>query len=114
MTHPYLQARPTSVSGTQRVGTASTLFDLSGRVAIITGGHGGVGFAMAEGLASAGATVVLAGRDADKTAAAAHRIQSNGARAMSLGVDLSDRISVTSMVNAVLQSCGHIDVLVTK
>src|SRR4051812_677288 len=114
MTYRNADRSPTSVSGTRRIGTASSLFDLSGSVALVLGGHGAIGFAMAEGLASAGATVVLAGRDADKTAAAAQRIRSNGANAMSLGVDLSDPASVMSMVDSVLGSCGHIDVLVTK
>ncbi|MEK7216886.1 MAG: SDR family NAD(P)-dependent oxidoreductase, partial [Chloroflexota bacterium] len=47
-----------------------TLFDLTGRVAIVTGGNGGIGLGMARGLASAGASVVLAARDAAKGAAA--------------------------------------------
>ena len=41
-------------------------FDLSGRVAVVTGGNGGIGLGMAEGIAAAGATVVLAGRNADQ------------------------------------------------
>ena len=48
-----------------------SLFDLSGRVAIVTGGNGGIGLGMAEGLAAAGATVVLAGRNASQGATAA-------------------------------------------
>ena len=45
------------------------LFDLSGRVAVITGGNGGIGLGMAKGMAGAGATIVVAGRDAAKNAA---------------------------------------------
>ena len=46
------------------------LFDLSGRVAVITGGNGGIGLGMAKGMAAAGATIVVAGRDAAKSSAA--------------------------------------------
>jgi 2-deoxy-D-gluconate 3-dehydrogenase len=55
-----------------------SLFDLSGRVAVVTGGNGGIGLGMAEGLAAAGATVVLAGRDATKGAAAVILINNAG------------------------------------
>ena len=54
------------------------LFDLSGRVAIVTGGNGGIGLGMAEGLAAAGATVVLAGRNATKGAARREADQGRG------------------------------------
>src|SRR3954470_7925198 len=114
MTYRHVDPSATSVSGTRRVGTASSLFDLSGRVAIVTSAHGGIGFAIAEGLASAGARVILAGRDPAKTAAAPQRIQSSGGSATSLGVDLTKGDSVMSMVDSVLGSCGRIDVLVTK
>ena len=51
------------------------LFDLSGRVAVVTGGNGGIGLGMALGMARAGATIVVAGRDAAKNAAAVKQIQ---------------------------------------
>ena len=55
-----------------------SLFDLSDRVAIVTGGNGGIGLGMTEGLASAGATVVLAGRNAKKGETAVRRITQAG------------------------------------
>ncbi len=51
------------------------LFDLSGRVAVVTGGNGGIGLGMAQGMALAGATVVVAGRDAAKNEAAVEELQ---------------------------------------
>jgi 2-dehydro-3-deoxy-D-gluconate 5-dehydrogenase len=58
-----------------------SLFDLSDHVAIVTGGNGGIGLGMAEGLAAAGATVVLAGRNAKKGEAAVRRIAQAGGEA---------------------------------
>jgi 2-deoxy-D-gluconate 3-dehydrogenase len=46
------------------------LFDLTGKVALVTGGNGGIGLAMAQGMASCGASIVIAGRDAEKASAA--------------------------------------------
>ncbi len=64
------------------------LFDLSGRVAIVTGGNGGIGLGMALGLARGGATVVIAGRDAAKNEAALAELQATGARAAAANVDV--------------------------
>jgi len=60
------------------------LFDLSGKVAVITGGNGGIGLGMAKGLANAGATIVVAGRDAAKNADAVKQIQALGAKASAI------------------------------
>ena len=54
------------------------LFDLAGRVAVITGGNGGIGLGMALGMAQAGATIVVAGRDATKSKAAIKQIEAAG------------------------------------
>ena len=64
------------------------LFDLSGRVAVVTGGNGGIGLGMALGMARAGATIVVAGRDAAKNAAAVKQIQEAGAKASAIPVDV--------------------------
>src|SRR6202012_515972 len=65
------------------------LFDLTGRVAIVTGGNGGIGLGMARGLAQAGAAIVIAGRNADKSAAAVQEIEKLGAKAASIEVDVT-------------------------
>ena len=62
-------------------------FDLTGRVAVVTGGNGGIGLGMATGLAEAGAAVVIAGRQAWKNADAVRRLESLGARALAIEVD---------------------------
>ena len=64
------------------------LFDLSGRVAVITGGNGGIGLGMAKGMAAAGATIVVAGRDAAKNTAAVQRDPSAGGKASAIPVDV--------------------------
>ncbi len=64
------------------------LFDLSGRVAIVTGGNGGIGLGMTKGMARAGATVVVAGRDQAKSAAAVRELSQLGAKATAIAVDV--------------------------
>ena len=65
------------------------LFDLTGRVAIVTGGNGGIGLAMARGLGQAGAAVVVVGRNADKSAAAVAELENGGARAVAIEADVT-------------------------
>src|SRR5256885_14702825 len=69
------------------------LFDLTGRVAIVTGGNGGIGLGMAEGLAAAGATVGLAGRNAAKGATAVKQITDAGGTAEVGEGDVTDEKS---------------------
>jgi 2-deoxy-D-gluconate 3-dehydrogenase len=64
------------------------LFDLSGRVAVVTGGNGGIGLGMAKGMAAAGATIVVAGRDAAKNTAAVAEILTAGGKASTIAVDV--------------------------
>jgi 2-deoxy-D-gluconate 3-dehydrogenase len=89
-------------------------FDLSGRVAVITGGNGGIGFGMAQGLAEAGAAVAIAARDQKKSAAAAEQLQGRGARVATVEVDVKDPASVNHMVQAVLARFERIDILVAN
>jgi gluconate 5-dehydrogenase len=86
------------------------LFDLTGRRALITGSSQGIGFALAEGLAEAGAQVVLNGRDAGKLAAAAARITG----AESLAFDATDHEGVRAAVDAFEASGKVIDILVNN
>src|SRR2546429_5353329 len=90
------------------------MFQLEGRVAIVTGGNGGIGLGMARGLARAGARVVVAARDAQKSAAAVAQLQALGSDALAIGVDVTDERSVESLVDETMQRCGRLDVLVNN
>ena len=92
----------------------SRAFDLSGRTALITGGGSGLGFAMAQGLAEAGALVVLNGRTAAKLDAAADRLRTLGLRAETVVFDVADSADVNRGVAALGARVGAIDVLVNN
>jgi 2-deoxy-D-gluconate 3-dehydrogenase len=89
-------------------------FDLSGRVAIVTGGNGGIGLGIARGLAQAGAAVALAARNAAKTAAAVEALRATGARALGVTVDVTSEASAREMVAAVVSHFGRLDILVNN
>ena len=72
-------------------------FDLTGRVAIVTGGNGGIGLGMARGLVGAGATVVVVGRDHEKSAEAVAELEATGGRAIALAADVTSKASVDTM-----------------
>src|SRR5215831_16638362 len=91
-----------------------SLFDLSGRVAIVTGGNGGIGLGMAEGLASAGAVVVLAGRNADKGEAAVQRIAQAGGKAEFAAVDVTSEASCRALIDDAAARHGRLDILVNN
>lgn len=88
------------------------LFNLSGKVAIVTGGCRGIGFAIAEGLASAGATTVIADILAEQAEKSAETLRAQGLKARSLFVDVTKRPSVQQMVTETLREFGQIDILV--
>jgi gluconate 5-dehydrogenase len=88
--------------------------DLSGRVALVTGSARGLGYAIARGLASAGALVVLNGRDAAALADARRRLVADGARADVATFDVTDRAAVREGVAAVVARHGTIDILVNN
>src|SRR6188472_802233 len=90
------------------------LFDLSGRVAIVTGGNGGIGLGMAEGLAAAGATVVLAGRNAAKGAAAVKQIKDAEGKAEFENVDVTDEKSCRALIDGVAAKHGKLNILVNN
>ena len=89
-------------------------FDLTDRVAVITGGNRGLGEAFAHSLAQVGAQVVIAARDSERSTATADAIVAAGGRAGTVDVDVTDRESVRAMRDAVLESHGAIDVLVNN
>lgn len=88
-------------------------FDLTGRRAIITGGGGGIGGAIAEGLYEAGADILIIGRS-ESAGQAATRIGSDDRPALSLVVDLSDRTALQNGFEGALDQLGGIDILVTS
>lgn len=90
------------------------MFDLTGRVAIVTGGNGGIGFGMARGLAKAGARVVVAARNEDKSNAAVRDLQAFGSDSLAITVDVSDERSVDALVQETLRRCGRLDILVNN
>ncbi len=91
-----------------------TLFDLKGRVAIVTGGNGGIGLGMARGLADAGATVVVAGRDEAKSAAAVAQLTASGATAAAVAVDVTSAQSCRNLVTSAVKRFGRLDILVNN
>jgi len=90
------------------------IFDLGGKVAIVTGGNGGIGVGIAQGLAAAGATIIVAARNQDKTAQAVTEIQALGVQAMGLPTDVQDEASVQAMVKATVHAFGRVDILVNN
>ena len=90
------------------------MFDLSGRVAVVTGGNGGIGLGLARGLARAGAHVVIAGRNEDKSAGAVSAIERDGGRASAARVDVADELSVASLMDAIRTAHGRLDILINN
>src|SRR5262245_55157485 len=88
--------------------------DLSGKVAIVTGGGQGIGRALARGLAAAGAAVVIADAIAENAAATARQIEADGGDALGLGVDVSKAAQVQAMVDAALEEFHRVDILINN
>ncbi len=88
--------------------------DLSGRVAVVIGGTSGLGYAIALGLAEAGADVVASGRRTELIEKAAAEIQKRGRRALVHPVDVTSRSSIDRLRDAVLAEFGHVHVLVNS
>ena len=90
------------------------LFDLSDKVAIVTGGNGGIGLGMAKGLAEAGAKIAVIGRNTEKNASAVNAIQNLGAKALAVETDVRDSNAVTNMVEAVVAEWGRVNILINN
>ena len=90
------------------------LFDLGGRVAIVTGGNGGIGLGLARGLADAGANIAIVGRNETKSKAAVDDLAARGVKAVSVVADVTDKEAVARMVERVTTEFGRIDILVNN
>ncbi len=92
----------------------TTLFSLSGRRALITGSSQGIGFALAQGLAEAGAEIVLNGRDTGKLDAAAEALRGKGATVHTLAFDATDHDAVRAAVDGFESGTGVIDICINN
>lgn len=90
------------------------LFDLTGRLALVTGSSQGIGYSLALGLGKAGARVVLNGRDAEKLADAQARLSDQGVAAEVAAFDVTDHIAVQHGVDEIEANTGAIDILVNN
>ena len=91
-----------------------SLFDLSGKRALITGSSQGIGFALARGMAAAGAEIVLNGRDMEKLGTAAKTLRAEGATVYTLAFDVTDHMGVRAAVDMFEAESGAIDILVNN
>ena len=90
------------------------LFDLHGRVAVVTGGNGGIGLGMCRGLAGAGATVIVAGRNAEKGAKAVAELKEKGGNADFIAVDVDSEESCHALISETAEKYGRVDILVNN
>jgi NAD(P)-dependent dehydrogenase (short-subunit alcohol dehydrogenase family) len=93
---------------------ATTIFSLAGRVAVVTGASSGLGVALAEGLAGAGAQVVLAARRKDRLAQLESRLRAEGADVLAVPCDVAAEAAVDALVAQTLERYGRADVLVNN
>jgi NAD(P)-dependent dehydrogenase (short-subunit alcohol dehydrogenase family) len=93
---------------------AQNLFDLTGKVALVTGANSGLGFGFAEGLARAGSDLVIWGRRADANERAADKLRALGVRVHTQSVDVSDEVSIVAGVAEALAVMGRIDTVVAN
>jgi len=91
-----------------------SLFDLSGRTALITGSSQGIGFALAQGLAAAGAAIILNGRSEDALTAAAKQLHDRGAAARTMVADVTDASAVRTAVDRLEADGTPIDILINN
>ncbi|MBS7700959.1 MULTISPECIES: SDR family oxidoreductase [unclassified Chelatococcus] len=90
------------------------LFDLSGRIALVTGAGQGIGYALAQGLGKAGAHIVINGRDATRLEAAAERLRGEGLTVATALFDVTDQKAVVAGIEIVERDVGPIDILVNN
>jgi len=90
------------------------LFDLRGKVALVTGGNGGIGLGIARGLAQAGAHVAIAGRNAAKHSTAIEALEELGGQAISIIADVTDAADIRRMVAETVEQLGSLDILIAN
>jgi 2-deoxy-D-gluconate 3-dehydrogenase len=91
-----------------------SLFDLTGRVALVTGGNGGIGLGMARGMAEAGAAIAIAGRNAAKSEAAAAELAKLGVKTAVVSGDVADEAHCRRLVEETVARLGRLDILVNN
>jgi 2-deoxy-D-gluconate 3-dehydrogenase len=91
-----------------------SLFSLAGRVALVTGGNGGIGLGMARGLAEAGAAIAVAGRNTPKSEAAAAELAKLGVKTAVVSGDVTDEAQCRRLVEEAVARLGRLDILVNN
>jgi 2-deoxy-D-gluconate 3-dehydrogenase len=91
-----------------------SLFDLKGKVALVTGGNGGIGLGMARGMAEAGANIMIAGRNTEKSKGAAAELAKLGIKTAVVSLEASDENSCKAVVDKTVQEFGRLDILVNN
>jgi NAD(P)-dependent dehydrogenase (short-subunit alcohol dehydrogenase family) len=86
------------------------MFELGGRVAVVTGGNGGIGLGIARGLAKAGASIAIWARDAARNEAAVKELEGLGARAVALSCDVGEEVQIARAVEQTVSALGRIDI----
>jgi len=105
---------PTNSARIAQTGKMNTMFSLNGKVALVTGGNRGLGLGMAKGLASAGASVVIAARDRKKIDKAVQEVESLGARALGVEMDIAVAASIDAALKEVTDHFGRLDIVVNN
>jgi len=90
------------------------LFDLTGKVAVVTGGNGGIGLGCALALANAGADIAVWGRNESKNGSAVEQLAALGVRAIGIQVDVTDREAIDAATAHTIETLGGIDILIAN
>ncbi|MBH67067.1 MAG: 2-deoxy-D-gluconate 3-dehydrogenase [Rhodospirillaceae bacterium] len=92
----------------------TSIFDLTGRVAVITGGNGGIGLGMAKGLAQAGASIAIIGRNPEKNALASKKLKELGANVLAIEKDITQESAPDQAISTAQDYFGRIDILINN